>query len=230
MLQPKKKISRKEIKEDKLVTRTMQIEAWALENKKSLTYVVVGVVALAVLLFVWRGRVATAEEEAATRLANIMSVYDAGSWQDAIDGVPSQGKQFGLRSIAEEYGGTVAGEFSKLFYATALTNLLRYEEALKVYEDIDHDDRLITASRESGQGICLEALGRYAEAAKAFERAAGEDPQNPLAPDRLVMSARNYGKAGNPEQARDVLETLRKQYPTSAYARDVDRYLAEFAS
>lgn len=229
MLQPKKKISKREIKQDKLVTRAMQAESWALENKKTLTYVGVAIVAVAALLYVWNDRRSAAELEGATRLARIIPVFDRGDLQQAIDGVPSEGT-FGLLSIVEEYGSTEAGTLAKLYYANSLSGLGKHAEALDVYEDISSSDRLVSASASAGTGTCLEALGRYQDAAGAFDRAASADPKSPLAADRLFSAAVNYSRAGLKAKAGEALATMKKQYPESAYTRDIARYEAEFAS
>ncbi|MEK6650732.1 MAG: tetratricopeptide repeat protein [Bacteroidota bacterium] len=229
MLQPKKKISKREIKQDKLVTRAMQAEAWALENKKTLTYGGMALIAIVVVLFVWNDRRSAAEVESSTRLARILPVYDQGNYQQAIDGVASEGT-FGLKSIVDEYGGTNAGQLAHLYFANALAALGKYAEASDIYEDISVDDRLVMASAAAGQARCYEGLERYKEAGGAYERAASTDPKNPLAPDRLFSAAVNFKHAGMKEEAREALATMRKLYPTSSYARDMARYEAEFAS
>lgn len=229
MLQPKKKISKREIKQDKLVTRAMQVEAWALQNKQTLTYAGLALVAIVVALIVWNDRRSAAEIESSTRLARILPVYDQGDFQQAIDGVPSEGT-FGLRSIVEEYAGTNAGTLAHLYYGNSLVEIGKYAEALEVYEDISVNDRLVMASAAAGQARCYEGLERHKEAGGAYERAASADPKNPLAPDRLFAAAVNYKRAGMKEEAGEALATLRKLYPTSSYARDIARYEAEFAS
>jgi tetratricopeptide (TPR) repeat protein len=229
MLQPKKKISRREIKQDKLVTRAMQTEAWALAHKQFLTYVVAALAAAAILTYIWNDRRVRAEEEGATRFAKILPVYDRGDYQRAIDGVPTEGTS-GLRMIVEEYGSTDAGVLAQLYYGNALAALGKYAEALEVYGDISSGDRLVASSAVAGEARCYESLQQYPKAAAAYERAAAADPKNPLAPDRLFAAAVNFSRSGDKAKAGEALGTLRKQYPTSTYVRDMNRYEAEFAS
>ncbi|MCU0452062.1 MAG: tetratricopeptide repeat protein [Bacteroidetes bacterium] len=229
MLQPKKKISRREIKQDQLVTRAMQVEAWALENKKYITYVGVGLVALIAIAFVWSDRSAAAETEAMTRLAKVVPIYDRGSFQQAIDGAPAEGT-FGLRSIVDEYGSTSAGMMARVYLANAYVQQGKYTEALEQYEDVSVGDRVVASGALAGAAKCHEHLGSYNDAAASYERAASLDPKNPLAPDRLLAAAANFKRAGKPAEAASAIATLRKQYPNSSYARDLDRFEAEFAS
>ncbi len=229
MLKPKKKISRKEIKQDKLVTRFMQAETWILDNQKVLMYAGLGIVALVVAVFMWQNRVETMESEASTRLAAILPVYDAGNMQEAVDGIPAQGK-FGLRAIVDEYASTESGNLAKLYLGNALLSQDKAEEALETFEGITGSTRFLEASAYAAIGAANVKLGRFEEAARAFERSVTADPANPLCPDRLVEAADNFSKAGMKDRAEQALTTLKKQYPQSAAARDVERYLAEFAS
>jgi tetratricopeptide (TPR) repeat protein len=229
MLQPKKKISKREIKQDQLVTRAMQVEAWALENKSRLTYAGVGLIALIAIAFVWNDRRVASETEAMTRLAKVLPLYDSGNLQQAIDGAPAEGT-FGLVSIVEEYGGTSAGMMARLYLANAHLQQGKYAEALELYEEVSTEDRTVASGALAGAARCHEHLGSYADAASAYERSVSRDPKNPLAPDRLLAAASNHRRAGNTEQAGAAIATLRKQYPTSTYARDLDRFEAEFSS
>lgn len=229
MLQPKKKISKREIKQDQLVTRAMQVEAWALENKSRLTYAGVGLIALIAIGFVWNDRRVASETEAMTRLAKVLPLYDEGNLQQAVEGAPAEGT-FGLASIVDEYGGTTAGMMARVYLANAYVQQGKYAEALELYEDVSADDKTVASGALAGAARCHEHLGSFADAATAYERSVSQDPKNPLAPDRLLAAAANFKRAGDPDRAAAAIATLRKQYPTSSYARDLDRFEAEFAS
>jgi tetratricopeptide (TPR) repeat protein len=186
-------------------------------------------VAVVALAFVWNDRRTAAEIESSTRLARILPVYDRGNFQQAVDGVPSEGT-FGLKSIVEEYGGTKSGSLASVYYGNCLASLNKFAEALEVYQDISADEGIVRASAAAGQARCYEGLKRYKDAAAAYERAASSDPKNPLAPDRLFAAAVNFKRAGLKQEAGQALATMRTMYPTSVYARDIARYEAEFAS
>ena len=229
MLKPKKRFSRKEIKQDKLVTRFMQTETWVLDNQKTLMYAGVGLIALVLAIFVWTDRVETMEQEAATRLASILPLYDSGDMQQAVDGVPARGT-FGLRAIVNEYGSTESGNLAKLYLGNALLSQNKAEEALDFFEDVSGTTRMLDAAVYAAIGAANVSLGLHEDAARAYERSVSADPTNPLSPDRLLSAASSFAEAGMNDRAVDVLQTMKKQYPQSAVARDVDRYMAEFAA
>jgi TolA-binding protein len=149
--------------------------------------------------------------------------------QQAIDGAPAEGT-FGLVSIVDEYGGTSAGMMARIYLANAYLQQGKYAEALDLYEDVSTDDRTVASGARAGAARCHEHLGAFADAASAYERSVSQDPKNPLAPDRLLAAAANHKLAGNRDRASAAIATLRQQYPTSSYARDLDRFEAEFGS
>jgi len=224
MLRPKKRISRKEIKQDKLVTRFMQTETWVLDNQKLLIYAGVGIVAVVLAMFVWTDRVDTMEQEAATRLAAILPLYDSGDMQQAVDGVPARGT-FGLRAIVGEYGSTESGNLAKLYLGNALLTQGKPEEALDFFEGMDGTTRLLDATIYAAIGAANVALKRHDEAARSFERSVSADPTNPLCPDRLLLAASSFSKIG-----LDTSSTLNPCFKISINSESSSRSFASLFS
>jgi TolA-binding protein len=72
--------------------------------------------------------------------------------------------------------------------------------------------------------------GDFSHAASYFEKAASKNMSLMQAPENLQRAAMNYAAAGEKEKAVELLQTLKKEFPTSPYARDVDRFIAEYSS
>ena len=49
------------------------------------------------------------------------------------------------------------------------------------------------------------------------------------APENLQRAAANYAAVGKKEKAIELLQMLKKEFPSSSYARDVDRYIAQYS-
>jgi tetratricopeptide (TPR) repeat protein len=229
MLNPQKKISKKEIKEDKLVASYFRARQWAEENTRLLTYVAVGIAACIIVGFIWVKNRAEDSEKAATQLAKIETYYDENKYELAINGVPQEGAQ-GLQVIVDEFSGTHSGEIARLYLANSYYALGDYDKALENYKNISFDDKVIMASAYAGVASCYEAKGDYEEAGAYFEKAAKRNMAMIQAPENLQRSAWNYAAAGKKEKAIELLQMLKKEFPTSPYSHKADMYIAEYQS
>ena len=230
MLRAKKKISQRVIKEDALVTTYFKAQVWYDENKKSVSTVAGIVAVLAVALWFYSNNVRANGDRATSELAKVFSFYDNGQYQIAINGIPEKNIS-GLQSIVDNYGGTKAGNIAKFYLANAYYNSQNYDKALEYFNDFSgSSNSLIDNSAVAGMGACYEAKGNFKKAAEDYEKAALKDSDDPNAADNLVNAARNYGKSGDKDRAIELLKKVKKDYPTSNVARDVDRYIAEVSA
>lgn len=229
MLQPKKKISKKELKEDALISSYVKITTFIEENKRRINIVLTSVIVIVAVIFFYTKNRNADNDKAGTELAKVFSFYDNGQYQIAIEGVKEKNIA-GLKSIVDDYGSTNAGNLARFYLADAYFNLGKYAEALKEYEDFSPRGHLLTVSRLNGIGACQEALGNHKEAAVNFEKAASQYSNDLNAAENLNNAARNYAAAGQKEQAIELYKKLKKNYPTSTFARDADRFIAQLSA
>ncbi|MGA9117622.1 MAG: tetratricopeptide repeat protein [Bacteroidota bacterium] len=225
MLRPKHKISRREMKEDALVTTYAQVTSFYERHRRTIQYGVLAAAGLIILAVVLANNRSSGNEKAMTALGKVYPLYDAGQFQQAVDGVPERNIQ-GLASIVDNYGSTPSGELARFYLAGCYFQLGRYDEALEHFEDCSPEGDFLEASRLAGMGACREARGEHAEAASLFEKASGLDRKAAAAPENLFHAARNLGLAGEKERAIELYTRLKKEYPASVYAREVDRAIA----
>jgi TolA-binding protein len=228
MLRPKKKISKRELKEDALVTSYVKATGWYEANKKAIGIgaLILAVLVVASIAFLNNRR--SGNEKAMTELGKIYTYYDNAQYAVAIDGVPERNIA-GLKSIVDNYGSTGAGELARFYLANCYYQLRRFDEALEAYDDFSPNSQLLTVSRLSGIAACREAKGEYGEAAAMFEKAAVTYGNDVNAPENLGHAARNFGQAGDKERAVEVYKKIKKEFPKSTIARDVDRYIAQLS-
>ena len=228
MLRPKKKISRRELKEDALITWYVRLRTLYDTNRRAVSIAITAlVVAVGALLLYMKTR-ADNNENAITALGSIFEMYDAGQYQTAIDGVPERNLK-GLKSIVDNYGNSATGDLARFYLANAYYQLGRYDEALKAYDDYSPSGELLAVARLSGLGACEEAKGEYGKAAAQFEKAATQYPSDASAAEYLNDAARDYAQAGEKEKAIDLYRRIKKNYPTSAFARDADRFITQLS-
>jgi tetratricopeptide (TPR) repeat protein len=226
MLTKQKKLSRKEIKEDKLVEFYYKSQSFFEENKnKVFTYLgAVALVVIAVILFMnYRSG---QNEEAAGHLSKVIDMYDMGDYLGAIEGKKDV-KMLGLKDIVAEYGSTENGETAKIYLANSYANLGKSDEALKYYEDYSGDIDIYVAASLAGQAGYYAAKNEYVKAADLYMKASRVSKTDVMNSDYMFQAAVNYFDAGDKDQAKSLLQTIKEDYKTSAVYSQVDRYLTQ---
>lgn len=226
MLIKQKKLSRKEIKEDKLVEFYYKSQSFFEENKnKIFTYLgALALVVVAVILFMnYRSG---QNDDAAVHLSKVMDMYDMGDYLGAIEGKKDV-KMLGLKDIVAEYGSTENGETAKIYLANSYANLGKSDEALKYYEDYSGDIDIYVAASLAGQAGYYASKNEYEKAADLYMKASKVSKTDVMNSDYMFQAAVNYFDAGDKDQAKSLLQTIKEDYKTSAVYSQVDRYLTQ---
>lgn len=234
MLAPKKKITKKEMHHDPLISAYDRATTYYFQYKKMIGYVVTGIVLVVVAIIVYTNNRASDDAKAATELGRVFSLYDAGAtdprqYKLAIEGQEDRGI-WGLKRIVDSYGGTGSGQVARFYLANAYYNIGQYDDALKQFDAFSSSNAMLTAAAYAGMGRCYEAKGEFEKAGSMFEKAAGAGVNPASTPDYLSASGRCFGLGGEKEKAVTIFKKLKKEYPTSAAAREADRYISQFSA
>ncbi len=225
MLTKKKKLSRKEIKEDKLVSTYYKVIGYFEQNQsRLLTYGgILIVVVFAVIYYVNHKK--EVNEQAGLALSRVIDSYDKGSYLEAIEGKAGT-DVIGLKKIVEDYDGTENGEMAKIYLANSYNRLGKFDEAFKYYKSYSGDIPLLKAASLAGQAGYYAYKNEFEKAGDLFRDAAHVNKYNVENPDYMLKAAINYINAGKKENAKELLLTIKNDYKTSSASRDADRYLA----
>lgn len=227
MLGPQKKITKKELKHDPVVSTYEKALTFYYENKKYVSYSTTALIVLIIATVVYANNRRASNEKAALELGKVFQLYDSGQYRQAIDGVPEAGTM-GLKSIVDNYGGPSA-DLARFYLADACYHLGEYDEALKHFQEFSGGNDILQASALAGAAACYEAKGDHASAAEYYEKAFDKSRDSPVAPEFLHHAAHNYGASGNKDRAVMLYKRIKKDFPNSTYARDVDRYIVQFS-
>jgi len=220
MLRPRKRLTRKQIKEDKLVIYTAKATHFLRERSKIITGGVLALVAIVVIAALMIKSKQEAEIQASGELARGVLEYQRENYEAAIEI---------LEAIEQNFPGTPSAGRAVFFLANAYYFKGDYLNAQKYYQkylDDYGDDDLTASSAMAGVAACLENQGQLEEAARWYERSAKKFSKSFLAPQNLIASARCYLRIGNKEKARELLERLLEKYPKSTVQREAQLLLA----
>ncbi|MCK5086825.1 MAG: tetratricopeptide repeat protein [Melioribacteraceae bacterium] len=225
MLAKKKKLSKKVIKEDKLVTSFYETKKFYEQNQTKIV-AVVGVIAVIIIAVVlYSNRIEENNFAASAELTRVLPIYNSGSYQEAIDGRPGT-NVIGLQKIVDEYGNSEQGELAKIYLANAFYFMGDIDAALEYFEDYSGSNKDLVAAALAGKASCFEVKEDYKLAAEFYNKAANENKFNPSNPDYLLKAGINYIKVDQLMDAKNSLQEIKDNYKTSSASREVDRYLA----
>jgi TolA-binding protein len=221
MLTPKKKLSRREIKEDKLVTAWLKATNWLEQHLRELSMAVGGVVVVVGLIVLFNWMKARDEQNASEKLAQARAEYNKSNYAAAIDS---------LEKLVLKFGGTKSGNMATIYLANACMQTKNYVDAEKYFQkylDDGEDDPILKVSAAAGVAAAQEERGEFAKAAKLYEEAANDYDESYRAPQLLLLAARSYKQANQTEAARRVLQKLIDKYPQSSLVEDAKMLMAE---
>lgn len=221
MLKPKKRLTRREIKEDKFVTTYAKVTKYLQTHSKIVYGVAAGLVVLIMAVYLIKAGRRAAEGKAAVELARGLAAYERLDLTAATDI---------LRTAVEDYGGTKNGTLALLHLANTLYDQGQYAEARRYYQKFARRVRgveFLAAAGRAAVAECLEQERDYAKAAAQYEEVAKDYDEQPHAPRCLLAAGRCYALAGMKEQAERVLRTLLEKYPDAQEKTQAELVLGE---
>lgn len=221
MLKPRTRLTKKKLKEDKLVTAYFKaIDYYQLYQK----YILGGVGALVILilLIVYISQTREANElKASGDLSAARAQLARMNYPAAIDS---------LQKIIVRYEGTRSAGDATFYLANTYFQRQEFDLAEKYYQDyLDSysGDPIISYSAMAGVAACLEEKEEYKAAADMYEKAASKYDKVFSAAEGLMSAGRCYDAAGIKEKAKEMYQLVVEKYPNSGYKKDAELNLAE---
>lgn len=216
MLRPTKRITKREIKEDPLVTKYFQVRQFIRDYGKQLNVIGLAIVAVVVIVVFMGRSKRTSELSASGRLGIAEQYYYAMDYTRAIDE---------LSSIATTYAGTRAAGTATFFLANSYFATQDYASAeinYRLFIDDYSKNKLFLSSAYAGLAACKETQGQYIEAAGLYERASDVESDSYQAPFYLKEAGRCYMTGQNNEMAKSLYRRIVDEYPDSPVRLDAE--------
>ncbi len=215
MARTRRRISRREMKEDRFILWLYEISSEIDRHWKTLTAAVVLVAACVAGWYYWSNTQTVDLAEAGQVFAPGQTAIQDSRYEDAI---PI------FERVVTEYGGTSVALEATIGLANACFQTGDFEKARTYYQlyldEYGRQDGHFWLAARSGLAACDEEKEKYEEAANQYLALADEDPNSYLAPGLLLNAARCFGAADQKDQARALYDRVIENYESTPYARD----------
>lgn len=221
MLMPKKKLTRREIKQDKLVTTWFKAYDYMAQHSRELLLVLAGVIAVAGAVAWYNYRSSQDEQNASGELARARSEYTKQNYAEAIKI---------LENLVSQYNGTESADMATLYLANAYMQTKDFANAEKYYRNYIEKkgkEPILGVAAAAGLAATQEERGNYAEAAKMYESTANDFDKSYRAPELLMRAGLCFKLAGDSNGVHRVLQKLIDKYPKSGLVEDAKMLRAE---
>ena len=196
---------------------------WIEDNANLISWIVCGIaVAVMAIIAINNYVIKPKAQEASNENAKATMYFMAGDYDKALKG--DDAECIGFEAIADEYHNQ-QGKLAALYAGICYYEKGEYEDAAKYLKKFNADDLNIDPAAHQLLGDAYVELGEYSKAAKAFEAAAASGNEL-IAPMSLKKAGIVYLHEGQNSKALKAFKTIKADYPASAEAQDIDKYIA----
>ncbi len=221
MLKPRKKVTRRQIKEDPLVTYYFKTQDFLREHSQKIYIGAIALLAIIFIVIMFARSKRSAELNASEALTRANYQLSMNKTQEAIDI---------LLNMVDNYSGTKSAAKGVYLLGKAYFEKGDYEKAefyFRRYIDDYGDDPILIGGAYSGLGASLEQQNKFSEAAKVYEKGAEKYEKHFLAPRLLMKAGRCYQRANDIAKAKSCYQKIIEKYAESEFKNDAELYLAK---
>ena len=219
----------KEIKHENaeaVVEAVSKTEKFFNENGKLISGIVIGLVAVAAIVFCWyKFAYQPAVEEAQGQMAIAEANFRTADYELALNG---DDNVLGFAQIIDEYGAK-AGKAVYFYAGVCELQLGNWDLAIDYLQSYKGTDEILKARALACIGDAYVGLENYAKALGYFEKAAGV-VENIYAANYLLKAGVVAEKLGQNAKALGFYETIQNKYPQSIEGYEIDKYISRVAN
>lgn len=221
-------MAKKKKQEDEVLVDVQEsiskIEKYLEENKKSLSVIVGGILAIvvgyfAVDIFYQQPR----EEAAQLEIYKAQQYFESDSLSLALNG---NGLDLGFTEVADKYSGTKAGNLANYYAGICALNLGQFQEAISYFDNFSANDPLLSVVATGSIGDAFMEINQPKEALEYYNKAVSGKENNLVVPFYLKKAGILAESEGNLDQALKHYTRLKKEFKDSRDALDIDKYIA----
>lgn len=198
-----------------------RVEDFYLSNRNIVLGVAGGVLLLIAGFFGYRYYQSTRNEEGQNKLFPSVYQYEADSIQTALKGRTSQP---GLVAVADEFGGTSAGNIAHFIAGAAFLKDGKYDQAIEQLKSFSSSDLMVQARAYALIGdACMEKKD-FSEAINYYNKAVDYKANKYFTPTYMMKLALAYEQAKENDKALNTYNDILEKYADAAEAPTARKY------
>jgi predicted negative regulator of RcsB-dependent stress response len=154
-------------------------------------------------------------------MANTFMLMDSTSWM-----VNGNGSYMGAQKVADQFGGTKAGNMACYMAGVGNLKLGKTKEAIKYLEKFDGKGTMLETIATGVLGDAYWDDNQEAKAVACYEKAGADEDNFQFAPIYLQRAGMIYEKQGKIKEAVAAYTAIKTKFSSSSVARDIDKALA----
>jgi tetratricopeptide (TPR) repeat protein len=194
------------------------------KNQKILTIILGAIILVFVLFFGYKKYIQTPKEkEAQTAMFNAEYYFDQDSVNLALNG---DGENYGFLDIIDDYGSTKSGNLAKYYAGICYLKMGEYENAIDYLKKFSSEDQIVSSMALGAIGDSYMQLGDIDKGIEYYLKAAKKNENEFASPPFLMKAAWGYEINNDWSAALDTYNKIKKDFPKSREARELDKYIA----
>ena len=209
---------------ESIETTLSKTELFIANNQKTII-IVLAVLAIAVLAVfgVKKFYLEPREKEAQTAIYHAEQYFENDNFATALNG---DGNYLGFVDIINDFGGTKTANLAKYYAGICYLNTGDFNQAVSYLKDFKGKDVLVSSLALGALADAYMELGNVAEAAKCYVSAAKKSANSFTSPMYLLRAGMAYEMVGDYQNAINVYNTIKADYPNSNEGFSIEKYIA----
>lgn len=198
-------------------------EQYVEENKKSLSIILAVILGIVVVYMAYNKFILKPQEtEAQSQIFRAEQYFEKDSFLLALEG---DGDAYGFIDIIDEYGITNTANLAQYYAGICYLHLGDYEQAIEHLKKFDANDKIVSLVAMGAIGDAYVELDDLEEAISFYEEATSKHKNEFITAIYLKKLALVYEETDNYKKALAAYEKIKKEFPNSEEARDIDKYI-----
>ena len=209
---------------ESIETTLTKAEQFVIDNQKPI-YIVLAVLIIAVLAFfgVKKYYLEPREKDAQAAIYHAEQYFENDNFATALNG---DGNYLGFVDVINDFGGTKTANLAKYYAGVCCLNTGDFNKAVEYLKSYKGKDVLVSSLALGCLADAYMELGNIAEAAKCYVSAAKKSANSFTSPMYLLRAGMAYEMLGDYQNAINVYNTIKADYPNSNEGFSIEKYIA----